>query len=85
MNATESFAGAGGPETITVTLPRMEDYAEGFARIERMMQAAELAGELTAAEFGRWMEHGTAIRDSRPQGNGKAPGADVGKQNAQGA
>ena len=62
-------------ESITVTLPRLEDYAEETARASRMMQAAELAGELTVAEFAQWMEHGKAIRSGTTQPKEPAPSA----------
>jgi len=50
-----------GPNTVTVTLPRMEDYADEAARASRMMQAAQLAGALTAGAFTRWMERGKRL------------------------
>ena len=52
-------------ETITVTLPRLEDYAEDLARASRLGQAMTLAGELTPAEFEQWMAHGEAIKQRR--------------------
>ena len=61
-DATPAGIRPDAPETITVTLPRMEDYAQDFARVGRMMQAMGLAGELTPEGFSRWMEHGKAIR-----------------------
>lgn len=65
----------GEPQTVTVTLPRMEDYAEDVARAGRMMQAAQLAGTLTQAEFARWMEHGKAIGSGTAQPKEPAPSA----------
>ena len=58
------------PEIITVELPRVESFAEDTARAGRMMQAMDLAGELTPEGFARWMELGEAIR---AQGNREAP------------
>ena len=46
------------PETITVTLPNLEDYAEDFDRAGRMMEAADLAGKLTPEAFAQWMQYG---------------------------
>ena len=62
-------------DTIMVTLPSIEDYAEDVARAGRMTQAADLAGELTPEEFAQWMEQGEAIRANRPQENKEAPSA----------
>ena len=50
-----------GPETVTVTLPHMEDYAEDFARASRMMEAADLAGKLTPEAFAKWMQQGKEV------------------------
>ena len=48
-------------ETITITLPRLEDFAEDYARISRMMDAADLAGELTPEAFAKWMQYGDGL------------------------
>jgi hypothetical protein len=68
-------------ETITVQLPAM-DFTEEVARAGRVMQAAQLAGELTPLEFAQWIAHGKAIMDIRPsraQGKGEAPDAQAGE------
>jgi len=53
------------PQTVTITLPRVEDFAEDFARADRMMQAAGLAGDLAPAEFAEWCECAAAIKQRR--------------------
>jgi len=53
------------PNAVTVTLPRVEDFADDFARLERMGQAMDLAGELTPAEFAEWCECAAAIKRHR--------------------
>jgi len=70
-----------GPETITVELPAM-DFTEEVARAGRVMQAAQLAGELTLLEFAQWIAHGKAIMDIRPKGNEQAPDAAAGEHEA---
>jgi len=67
-DTTPAGAHPGEPETITVALPRMEDYTQDFARVGRMMQAMGLAGELAPEGFARWMEQGEAIRAGMEQG-----------------
>ena len=52
------------PEIITIELPRMESFAEDTAHAGRMMQAMDLAAQLTPEGFARWMEHGEAIRSA---------------------
>ena len=90
-----------GPDTVTVTLPRMEDYADEAARASRMMQAAQLAGELSPGAFSRWMEwgrrlarrvahieaHGRMIKAGADPGQRKeeAPNVGAGKHDTQGA
>ena len=84
MSAAGTSTGVlpGDSQTVTVTLPRMEDFAEDSARAGRMMQAADLAVELTPEGFSRWMELGKAIK---AQENEKAPSVEAGKHNTQGA
>jgi len=67
------------PQTVTVTLPRLEDYADDFARLDRMGKAMDLAGKLTPEGFARWMELGEAIRAGAIQENEKAPDAATGE------
>jgi len=63
----ETAAGThpGEPQTVTVTLPRVEDFAEDFDRAGRMMQAMDLAGDLAPAEFAEWCECAAAIKQRR--------------------
>jgi len=49
------------PETITITLPNLEDFAEDFDRVGRMMEAADLAGKLTPEAFAEWMQYGKEV------------------------
>jgi len=79
---TSTGSGVREPQTVTVTLPRLEDYAEDFARLDRMGKAMDLAGKLMPEGFARWMEQGEAIK---AQENEKAPSVHAGKQEAQGA
>jgi len=53
------------PETVTVTLPRMEDFAEQFALIDRLSMAVDLAGELNPAEFAEWCKCAAEIKQRR--------------------
>jgi len=74
-----SAAGAhlGESQTVTVTLPCIEDYTEDIARADRMVQAVELSGKLTPKAFERWIEQGEAI--IKAQKNETAPDARAGE------
>jgi len=76
LNAAGTSTGLDVPEAVTVQLPRLEDFAEDFDRAGRMMEAADLAGELIPEAFAQWMEQGRAIK---AQGKGEAPNAQAGE------
>ena len=82
MSDAETSTGVDVPDTVTVQLPRLEDFAGDFARLERLGQAMDLAGELTPEAFAQWIEQGRAIM---AQGNREAPSITAGQSTMQGA